>query len=744
MATRKIDKYSLEGILASEKASAQAAFNDATLSQERSDANDYYYGRMDKDMPAPVGRSKAVSTDVADTVEGLMPALMDIIFGGDEVMRFEPVGPEDEEAAQQETDTVNHVFMQQNPGFMIGYSFIKDALLQKNGIVKVGWESTTDEGRETYLDQTEESFAMVVQQAMDPKSGIEIVEHTANEDGTHDYTLVKTREKKGARVYNVPGEEFGIERNARDIKSANYAYHEITTKTEADLIAEGYDPDQVKALESYSASTNTEQRSRDSVSESDGSDADENPATRIVRFVEHYIKLDYEGKGKPCLYQVITGGEQGEILRKGGKDCIEPFDAMPFASCTPVPVPHRFFGRSLADLVMDIQRIKTALVRGKLDNLYLHNNPRVEVAEANAGPNTLDDLLVSRPGGVVRTKTAGGLNWQVVPDITASIYPALEYWDSTREMRTGVTRVGQGLDANALVNQTATAANQMFTMAQARMKLIARIIAETGVKDMFQLLHATIRRHGNEAMTIRLRNTWVQVDPRNWKTREDMTIQVGLGNGGRAEQFAQAMAIGNYQKELLLGGKSNIVDDQKLFNNAAHLAKIAGIKNPNQFFNDPSEKDQMGQPKYPPPEPPVDPAVQVAQLKAQSDQQKLGVQAQLDQQADERKAQIESVQAQADIATTERKMQGEMVMSEREFELKRELAILEFQLQKELETAKLEMQREMHQQQMAQQEEQHNQAMQAGVFKVAQGQESHEQKLELADKAAKSKPKGGK
>jgi hypothetical protein len=747
MATRKLDKYSLEGILAAEKASAQAAFNDATLSQERSDANDYYYGRMDKDMPAPAGRSKAVSTDVADTVEGLMPALMDIIFGGDEVMRFEPVGPEDEIAAQQESDTVNHVFMQQNPGFMIGYSFIKDALLQKNGIVKVGWESTTDEGRETYLDQTEESFAIAAQQAMDPKNGIEIVEHTANEDGTHDYTLLKTKEKKGARVYNVPPEEFGIERNARDVKSANYTYHEITTKTEADLIAEGYDPDQVKALESYAGSTKTEQRSRDSVNESDGSDADENPATRVVRFVEHYIKLDYEGTGKPCLYQVVTGGEQGEILRKGGKDCIEPFDAQPFASATPVPVPHRFFGRSLADLVMDIQRIKTALVRGKLDNLYLHNNPRVEVAEANAGPNTLDDLLVSRPGGVVRTKTAGGLNWQVVPDITSSIYPALEYWDSTREMRTGVTRVGQGLDANALVNQTATAANQMFTMAQARMKLIARIIAETGVKDMFQLLHATIRRHGNEAMTIRLRNNWVQIDPRSWKTREDMTIQVGLGNGGRAEQFAQAMAIGNYQKELLLGGKANIVDDQKLFNNAAHLAKIAGIKNPNQFFNDPSEKGQDGQPKYPPVQPPPDPALLKVQADTQIKEKELAMRgqeimanAQIDAQADERKAQIETVQAQADMATEQRKLEGEMMLAQQKFELEKELKLMDFQLKKQ-----------MHDEEMQMRREQHDQAMAAGAFKVAAGAEQHEQKLEQGEQshkqsmaAAKAKPKGGK
>ena len=736
-----MDKETLKSILAGEKASAQASYNDATLSRERADAMDYYYGRMDRDMPPAAGRSKAVSTDVADTVEGLMPQLMEIFAGADEVVRFEPVGPEDEAGAQQETDYVNHVFMQQNPGFMVLYGFIKDALLQKVGIVKVGWEKVTDENRETYLDQPEEAFAAITMQALQPGADFKIVEHTAHPNGTHDWTLVRTKEKAGAKVYGIPPEEFGIDKNARSARDSNYCYHEVVTKTEADLVAEGYDEDQVKNLETYGLPKSSEQVARDSVSESRGASPEDNPATRLVRLIEHYIKLDYEGTGTPCLYKIDTGGEQGEILRKGGKDCIDPFDVMPFATATPIPVTHRFWGRSLADIVMDIQREKTALKRGMLDNLYLHNNPRVEVAEANAGPNTLDDLLVSRPGGIVRTKTAGGLAWQVVPDITGSVYPMLEYLDQTREMRTGVTKTGQGIDANALQNETATKANQVFTMSQARMRLIARIIAETGVKDMFQLLHGTIRRHGQQAQTVRLRNNWVQVDPRNWKTRDDLTIHVGLGNGGKGEQFAQMMAIGNFQKELLLGQKSNLVGDQQLFNTASQIAKLAGHKNPNQFFNDPSEKNQDGSPKYPPPPPQPSDAVQVAQIKAQTDQQNMGVQAQLDERADMRKAQIETTQAQADIATQNEKTKAEMIQTEREFQLKKELAIMEFELQRQIEQEKMQMQREMHQQTLAQNAEQHRQSMEAGVFKVAQGQEQHSQKLELAEQAAK-KPKG--
>lgn len=506
----KMEVRTLKAILASQKSDALAAMSAAQLSQERSDAMDYYLGDMSKDMPAQEGKSRAVSTDVADTVEGLMPSLMDIFCGSDEVVRFEPVGPEDEEAAQQETDYVNHVFMQQNPGFMVLYSFIKDALLSKVGIVKVFWEETEEEERETYLDQSDDAFALIAQAALQEDSGLEIIGHTAKTDEetgqvTHDVTIKTTKKVARARAMGVPPEEFGIERNAREIKTCNYCFHELVTKTEADLIAEGFDSEQVKALSEYTGNTESETLSRDTVEEH-YSEGAANSGSRRVKITEHYIRVDYEGSGKPCLYQVITGGDQGEILRKDDRECIEPFDTIPFASTCPVPVTHRFFGRSISDLVMDIQRIKTALVRGKLDNLYLHNNPRVEVAEAHAGPNTLDDLLVSRAGGIVRTKTPGGLQWQVVPDITGSIYPALEYWDSTREMRTGITRQSQGVDANALQNQSATAVNQAFSASQARMKLIARIIAE-GVRDMFSLLHATVRKHGQQAETVRLRNS---------------------------------------------------------------------------------------------------------------------------------------------------------------------------------------------------------------------------------------------
>jgi hypothetical protein len=729
----KMDLLTLKSLLADEKAAAMAAQSAAELSQERSDAMDYYLGDMSKDMPTQEGKSKAVSTDVMDTIEGLMPPLMDIFCGSDEVVRFEPVGPEDEDAAQQETDYTNHVFMQQNPGFMVLYSFIKDALLQKVGIVKVFAEEYQDEQRETYLDQSDDAFALLAQAVMAEDSGLEIIEHTPKTDEatgavTHDVTVLTTKKGVRSRVMGVPPEEFGIERNARDIKTCNYCFHEVNTKTEADLIAEGYDEQQIKALGDYTGTNDSERLARDSVDESSGAGGDINPAARLVKITEHYIRLDYEGKGRPCLYQVVTGGDQGEILRRDGKEHIEPYDMIPFATTTPVPITHRFFGRSIADLVMDIQRIKTALTRAMLDNMYLHVNPRVEIAESHSGPNTIDDLLVSRAGGVVRTKTPGGLQWQVVPNITDSIYPALQYMDATREMRTGVTKQGQGVDANALQNQSATAVNQVFTASQARMKLIARIMAE-GVRDIFSLLHATIRKHGGQAETVRLRNSWVQVDPRNWKTRNDMTINVGLGNGGKAEQFAQTMALANFQKELVLGGKTNIVDDAKLFATAAELAKIMGHKSPDKFFNDPSAKDpQTGQPMHPAPPPPEDP--KVTQIKMQAELQKA---------ADERKGRIETLQAEADIATNREKVNADIALNRDKAQMQKELAVLQFNLDEARDQREHQLKMAQLNAKLSADRETHQMKIEQGAFQIAAGAEAHGQKMEQNKAAAEAK-----
>src|SRR5690348_13174801 len=469
----KMSRSELASMLAAEQAAALAAMQSSKLSKERADALMYYNGDMSQDMPAEDGRSQAVSTDVMDTIEGLMPSLMEIFTGSDEVVKFLPVGAEYVAAAEQETDYVNHVLMNQNPGFLVIYSFIKDALLSKVGIVKVWWEEREEEANESYTGLTDDQLAMI-----SSDEDVEITEHTetdappelqmvANTKQLHVVKVTKAKTFAACKVLGVPPEEFGIEKTARSIRDCNYCFHRVL-RSEAELLAQGFDAKQLRTLPTYMAITNTEEINRDTVFEHQNVGEDANKSARRIEITEHYIRMDYKGDGKPCLYRVTTGGGQtggggtGEILKRDGKDDIVEFDDIPFAAMTPVIQTHRFFGRSLADLVMDIQRIKTTILRGVLDNVYLANNPRVEVAEQFTSPETLDDLLVSRPGGVVRTKQPGGLNWQTVPSIAAQAFPVMEYMDAMREWRTGVTRQGQGIDADALQNQTATAVNQVF------------------------------------------------------------------------------------------------------------------------------------------------------------------------------------------------------------------------------------------------------------------------------------------
>jgi hypothetical protein len=719
----------LMALLSSEKAQAIATMDASEISSERENAMDYYLGDMTKDLPTVDGQSRAVSSDVADTVLGMMPFLMDIFCSSEDVVRFNPAGPDDENAAEQESDYINHVFMNQNPGFVVLYEFIFDALLQKLGAVKVWWDEHDEEEKETYLGLSEDQFAKVAFDVLQSDGALEIIEHDVEQKpdpmsgqpvAMHNVKLLRTSKYAQAKVMACAPEEVGWGRDTRTMRECNYFFHSPPNQTESSLIAQGYDEDQIKALPSYTFGSNSEELARDTIGEADFASETANRATRPIQVTEHYVRMDYKGDGKPCLYKATTAGEKNQVLRKGGKPDVEEVDVIPFAVQSPILQPHRLCGRSLADLVMDIQRINTSLLRGVLDNSYLVANPRHEVAESGASANTLDDLLTVRRNGIVRVKTPGTVQPLATQSIVGELLPVMTYMDQIREMRSGVTRTGQGVDANALQNQSATAVNQVFTMAQAKMKLIARIFAETGIKDLFWLLHGTIRKHGQKAETVRLRNNWVEVDPRNWKTRNDLTVSVGLGDGGKAQQYAQVMGIANFQKELILGGKTNLVDDQKIYNTAAELARIAGHKNPDKFFNDPSAKNPDGSPKYPPPQAPPDPKVQIEQMKQAGKQQEVAQKAQLDQQKAQLDAYHEQIQAQADIEVARFKAQVDTMLAAVEARTKMVISA----------------------QDHAHKEREHQMDMAGRVMDMAATAHAHDTKMEVMKEQAKNKPKG--
>ncbi len=672
----------LKALLQAEKADSLGTDTASELVKQRSKAMEYYLGDMAEDMPAPADRSKAVSTDVADTVEGLMPSLMEVFASSDETVEFEPVGPEDEDAAKQETDYVQHVFWQKNPGFVILHNFIKDALLQKNGITKVYWDKGDKEEEETYLDTPPEVYAAIVATA--EEAGFEVSEHTENEDGTHDLTLKRVIPYGCAKAENVPPEEFGITRRAKSIRDADYAYHE-TKKSESTLIEQGYDPEQVKRLQSAGDTKGEEDLARDTVEDDRSGDGNNNDATRLITVTEHYVKCDYDNSGKARLWRVTTGGDDAEVLIRDKKPDVVKVPFMPFAAMTPVIMPHRFYGRSIADLVMDIQRIKTALTRGYLDQLYLTVNPPVEIAEAFAGEKTLDDLLTNRPGKIVRTKQPGGLVYHRPTSQGAEVLPAIEYFDAQREWRTGVTRQGQGIDAKALADQSATAAQQMFSMAQARMRLIARIFAETGIKDLFLLLHATIRMNDRQENTVRLRNQWVPVNPRQWKTRDDMTVRVAL-SGSKEQQMAFLMNLLGVQQQMLPLG---LTKPENFFNTLKKTVELAGLKSVEPYFLDPEAVDPAtGQPLNPPPQPPPDPKMVEAQTRMQIEQQKLEVGTQMDAQKAQQDASLEQMKLQNELVLKREQMQAEMA-------LKREQLAAELMLKREQMQAEMQLKARM-------------------------------------------------
>jgi hypothetical protein len=675
----------LKALLAAERYNALSAMAASKLSDERATALNYYLGDMSKDMPAPAGRSKAVSSDVADTVEGLLPPLMEVFAGGDEVVKFDPVGPMDVAAAEQETDYVNHVFMQANPGFLVLYSFIKDALLSKVGVVKVVWEARDEIERETYFDLDDAAFALI---SADPD--VEVVEHSARPMGMdqtpagipggpgsgaivppgpqgaqappqlHDVTVETKHRLERAEVLPVPPEEFGISRRARSIRDTDYCFHDVF-RTQSKLIELGYDREQVNKLPSYTLAHTIEEIARDTVNESTLRQGDDslNDAARLIRVTEHYVRMDYEGDGEAALYRVTTAGEEGELLTRDGEPDIHREDIIPFAAMTPVIITHRFFGRSVADLIVDIQRIKTALLRALMDNAYLANNPRIEVSDAHANDATLDDLLVSRPGGLVRTKMPGGLNVLQHPDIGNQVFPLLQYQDTIREWRTGVSRQGQGVDPNALQNQVATIANQLFNASQAKVKLIARIFAETGIRDLFQLLHAVIRKHSSKPQTVQLRKQWVTVDPREWKKRDAMTINVGLGTGSKAEQLAHMQMIAALQEKVLPLG---LVTPQNAYETLKETSKLAGHMDADRFFAKPNPQTAQ-QPIPPPP----DPKQTEIQAKTAAEQEKL----------------------KADAAHQQMRMNLEMQLEQQKFELQKELALLEARIKAEQHASQL-------------------------------------------------------
>lgn len=718
---KKIDDIEL-GVIVDNEIRQSIAYMGGTLSEMRRKAEYYYLGEAKGDLapPAIEGRSSVVSTDVADTIEWTLPALMEIFTAGDDVVEFTARKDADEEGARQTTDVVNYVFYQQNPGWSILESWIRDALTQKNGILKVYWDDSTEEVREEYSGLTDAQLTQLLQ---DPE--VEPIEHTAYPDANqvqamlvqyeaqmqqyqqaaatgqlkpgvpppqqpdpsmvatlHDVTLKRTKKVGKVRIDNVPPEEFIISRRAKSIEDAPFCGHHLP-RTLSELRAAGYENvDQINS--DSNGDLNGERIEREAYDDDfayagDGGQISQDPSQRVVWITEAYLQVDYDGDGIAEWRKVVRGG--GVTL--ANEEC----DGPPFVSITPIRRPHRFFGLSLADLAMDTQKVKTSIWRAILDNMYMQINGRTFAVD---GQVNLDDLLTTRPGQVVRVKAPGmvGPLQQGLSD-AAGAYQALEYADAAKQDRTGITKYTQGSDADTL-NKTKGGLENITNRADMRIKLIARGMAETGVKDLFRMIQKLLAQYQDKAMTIKLRGSWTDVDPRAWRNQYDTVVNVGLGTGDKTLIVQHLMALGNVQAQ---GMQIGIATPQNIYNAAVKLTHALGFKNEESFFSDPS--------KQPPQPPKPDPELMKIQAKGQSDMQLEQMRQQFEANKLQGQQQIEVLKAHLDQQTALREQQFQAMHSEQQNELEAQRSLVQAHLDQQSEQMRMAFDAQMEEMRQA-------------------------------------------
>ena len=585
-------------------------YMDSEVSSQREKSMEYFYGEPFGNEED--GRSQVVVTDVQDTLMWMMPSLMRIFTAGDKVVKFVPEGPEDEAVAEQATKYVNHVFYKQNDGFTVLYNMFLDALMQKVGVVKHFWEEIEKVTTESYENLTNQEYSLLMQddeieeieheetttygEAIDPLTG-EVVEVA---EVFHNVTVARTSMDGKVTIQNVPPEEFLINRGAKSLEDARFICHR-SHKSKSDLIKMGYGPEIVDDLPASSGvdgiTTSNEYLARHAYDSTD-SYPNQNSADseKEIQIYESYIKLDTDGSGVSVLHKICHSGK--EILD------IEPIDYIPFSTVCPIPIPHKFYGLSVAETVQDVQLIRSTLTRNLLDNMYLANNGRFQVVE---GQVNIDDLLTNRPGGIVRTRSPNALTPIATPSLSANSFQMLQYWEDIKTGRTGVNPKTQGLSADVLKTHVTTGAvTAALTNSQGRLELIARVFADTGVRNMFKQIYNLVQRYENRKRVVRLNNQYFEIDPASWREDLDVDIEVGIGYGDQDIRLQNINMFATLIEKVGTQTKG-IVNPQNIYNLAVEIANEMGIKNVDKFVSQPSQE----------PLPPT-PQEQLAQAQAQA------------------------------------------------------------------------------------------------------------------------------
>lgn len=606
------------------------------------------------------GQSQIVTGEVAEAVDGALPQLMRVFTSNEDAVQFEPVKDGDEPFAKQASQLANWVFYKQNDGFLILHNWFKDALMQKNGIVKAYWQSNKDTTKEKYKNLTEDELTMLLSDG-----DFEIVKQNVNSniaaDGseyfTYDVTIQRTNDNSRIVIENVPPEEFIIDKRASTIEDASFCAHRRFLPR-GDLIAMGYDRKLVEQIPTGDRLTYAPERlARYSNGEIPQWVNSQDPSMEEVEIFECYIKADWTDEDFNALHRVVIGGNF--ILE------MDECDYVPFHSVCPFPIPHKFFGQSMADRTMDIQLEKTTLTRQLFNNLYLTNNARVVAVE---GQVNYDDLLTSTAGGVIRAKSAGAVTQLNVANTAGQTFPMFEYLDGVQAKRTGVSDLQQGLDTNVLQNATATAVAAMTQQSTGKLELIARIFAETGVRSLFKGILHLLCKYQDREQAIRLNGNWVSFDPREWSDQYNVSINVGLGNGNRQEQIAVLQMILAKQEDVLTryGVNNPLVSLQQYQKTLARMIEMAGFKDTTSFLNliTPEIEAQV---KEQAANAPADPTSEAAKMYAQVETSKAELKAQTDKaknDLDREKMAIENERKQLELQQKAAKDNAEIALKE--------------------------------------------------------------------------------
>lgn len=691
---------------------------DGTVGAERALAYDYYFGKeFGNEVP---GKSRVVSQLVMEVVDSLMPDLMRIFCGGDKVVEFVARTHEHVQLAEQATETCNHVIYSDNAGFRLIYEWIKDALLQKTGVIKYWWEESEDVEEKTYEALTVDQVQMLLAE------GYEVVAATPRHDFVMaqpqvsapaspdaqgqppvpspdgmapaggmpaptppqpevpvDITVRKKVTASKVCLETVPPDEFLVSIKARgpDVQSLPMCAHEVK-KTLSDLVDMGLcsveEALDLPSGEAHGPENNEVAQARDDRVAGDRSGdgaAFADPMLREVELAEVYTRLDVDGDGIAELVKVFKVGDR--LLGK-----VEKTDRIPFAVLTPKIMPHEFFGVSVADDVLDLQLLKSTIWRLQMDSLYAAMYPRQQVIEGLVTKTTYADLLEPGPGRPVRVKGANAVSPMVTPYVGDAALPMLEFIEQEVEGRTPVNRQYQGLPDNA-INKTATSAQIVSDRSQARTELIARIFAETGFRELFRGILWLLGKYQTQPKIVRMSGSYVPIHPEAWKNEYDLSINVGLGLGNKAEQLsllnamaqAQAMAAQN-------GGMGVLITPKNIYNLHAKIASLSGFKDPDQFWTRPP--DQYQPPEQPPPQ-----QVQVAQINAQVEQQKAQFKQQSDEAAAARDAELKKAEMDMQLTLQRSNDERQMLLDERKFKLDMMRIEKEFEFKYWLEKEKL-------------------------------------------------------